>query len=69
MKFAEIKGKSILLSYVPKRDIKGGIVIQLKKALSEDSLPFTYTDIVKGRQDYQLPKTDVRNIRVIFVTH
>ena len=69
MKFAEIKGGSILLGFVPKKNIKGGICIQLKKSLNPSSLPFVYADIEKGKQDYALPKTDIRNIRFIFVKY
>ena len=70
MIFAEIKTRrrEIWLSESQVKDIKDGIIIQLKKSINESDLPFIYTDIKKGQQDYSLsPLTAINNIKFIFI--
>lgn len=67
--FAQISNGSLLLSFSPKKYIKAGIVIQLSLSPEESTLPFMFTDLIKGKQDYTLDTLGVDEslIKYIFV--
>ena len=72
MKFAQItKDKVLMLNFVPTKDVKNGITLQFRKALSDVYLPFAYCDIKKGVQVYNLKGNpvlkDIRNLKFVFI--